>query len=277
MTFPYHFEDPFITTGVSVWGVWHEFPGSSIFDGGDLRVLSVQVRVAVTERFALLATKDGAVRFRPDLDLLRNRSGYADIAFGMKYALLVRPEDRLIVTPSLRYQMTQGSSDVLQGNGQGVWIPAVSVGWGLPGAEKANLVAAFGGRLPVDGSANSTILFYNAQLAVPVNDRFTPFVAFNGMSYVDQGNGSTKIKLRDGSTVSIETAEALLGSSGEEGWDYANLGSNNVEGDDVFSWAIGCRMQLTKRLNLGVAYSRPLTTKRHILKQRVALNLLFEL
>ena len=59
MSDPYIFEDPFITTGVYVWGLWHEFPHDSIFGGGkaitsnkggDVWAIAVQARLAITDR-----------------------------------------------------------------------------------------------------------------------------------------------------------------------------------------------------------------------------------
>ena len=57
MMHPYLFEDPFITTGVSAWGVWHQFPDESLLEGGDLWVAALQARVAITDRIAFIATE----------------------------------------------------------------------------------------------------------------------------------------------------------------------------------------------------------------------------
>lgn len=58
MTMPYLFEEPFITTGLSGYGIWHEFPNESAFQGGDAWVAALQARIAITDRLALIATKD---------------------------------------------------------------------------------------------------------------------------------------------------------------------------------------------------------------------------
>jgi hypothetical protein len=54
MMHPYLFEDPFITTGISLWGLWHEFPDSSILEGGQLWDVALQARVAITDRIAFI-------------------------------------------------------------------------------------------------------------------------------------------------------------------------------------------------------------------------------
>ena len=90
---PFLFEDPFITTNVSAYYIWHDFPRKSVFQGGDLSTVAVQARVALTDRLALIATKDGFAWNYPDTELsgltvLPNTQGWFNIAGGFKYALL---------------------------------------------------------------------------------------------------------------------------------------------------------------------------------------------
>src|SRR5690606_22009700 len=79
MMHPYLFEDPFITTGINAVGSWHEFPGDSILDGGHLWAGALQARIAITDRIAFIATRDGWVHFEPGLDLLDDNEGFADL------------------------------------------------------------------------------------------------------------------------------------------------------------------------------------------------------
>ena len=83
---PYLFEDPFITTGLYPYYVWHQFPESSALEGGEAHVAAAQIRVAVTDRLAIIATKDGYMWKRPDNPLLRHTGGWMNLAFGAKYA-----------------------------------------------------------------------------------------------------------------------------------------------------------------------------------------------
>ena len=108
MMHPYLFEDPFITTGISVWGLWHEFPDSSILDGGQLWDVAVQARVAITDRIAFIATKDGWVNFQPGLDLLADDKGFTDITVGFKGSLIDDRDKNFILSPSLRFQIPVG-------------------------------------------------------------------------------------------------------------------------------------------------------------------------
>ena len=71
--------------------------------------------------------------------------------------------------------------------------------------------------------------------------------------------------------------QGALGLSGFEGIDIANLGSDDVEGNDVLIWAVGFRAAIGERMSIGLAYERPLTSRRDIHKQRVWLNFLIEM
>lgn len=269
-TFPYLFEDPFVTTELAAWGIWHEFPGRSIFRGGDARVAALQIRLALTDRLGLIATKDGYFQLRPDSSLLDDESGWGDLMAGLKYALIRDTEAGIFVTPSLRYEATQGSHNVLQGNGEGGWLPATSFAWDTG---RVKLQGGVGAYLPVDGDAESTYAFYNLHAAVPICNRLTPFAALNGITYIDDGDGSGTIKLSDGSRLSLSTVESVLGLGYTEGADIANLGSDDVEGHDYLTWAVGMGAKLGKHVWMGLAYERPFSSNRHwITQQRVALQ-----
>jgi hypothetical protein len=110
MTMPYLFEEPFITTGLSGYSIWHEFPNESSFQGGDAWIIALQARIAITDRLALIATKDGYAFLQPDDDSeLHDENGFFDISAGLKYALIDRPEDDFILTPSVRLELPVGN------------------------------------------------------------------------------------------------------------------------------------------------------------------------
>lgn len=268
MMHPYLFEDPFITTGVNLVGIWHEFPDDSILDGGDLWVAAAQVRVAITDRVAFIATKDGWVDFNPGLDLLDDDRGFTDITAGFKVAAIDDRDHNFILTPSLRYQIDIGDHGILQGNGDGVFIPAVSAGWSP--VDRFHVLGDFGAQVPIDTDAQSTSLFYHLHLDYAVHRNFVPFVEIGGFHYTDGGDGSTLVKLKGGSHVPIGVAQSLLGASAEEGYDYANLGSRGVANDDVLAWSLGFRVPLGEHVILGAAYERPITQNKDVLSQRAS-------
>jgi hypothetical protein len=280
MMHPYLFEDPFITTGVSAWGLWHQYPDDSILQGGrnapdalteqgDLWLAALQVRVAITDRVAFIATKDGLVDFSPGLSLIDEDEGITDVTAGIKVAAIDLRDRNFILSPSLRFQVPLGDHGVRQGNGDGVLIPDVSLGWGL---DKLHVLADLGGQFPLDTNAQSTALFYHLHLDYAVHRYFVPFVEVGGFQYLDGGDGSTKIKLKGGHHIELGTAQALFGTDPEEGYDYANIGSRGVAGEHVAAWAVGVRVPVTRHLILGAAYERPFTDNRDVLEQRVSVN-----
>ncbi len=273
MMHPYLFEDPFITTGLSGWGIWHEFPNDSILDGGHLWVAALQARIAITDRVAFIATRDGWVDFEPGLSLLDNRRGSADLGLGFKVAAIDMPEVPFILTPSLRLQIAQGSQDVLQGNGDGVLIPAVSAAWGLG---NFHVIGDLGMEIPFDPDAQSTSLFYHVHLDYAVHRFLVPFLEVGGFTYTDGGDGSTKIRLRGGDEVTLRDAQALLGEDPEEGYDYANLGSRGMAGHTVVAGAVGVRIPINEHVILGAAWEYPLTPSRDVLRQRASMNVIIE-
>jgi hypothetical protein len=282
MTMPYLFEDPYITTGLQFAYIRNDFPGRSVFRGGHASVFALQLRVAVTDRLALIAVRDGLMSLHPDVklsdidptlpdsSLIDSANGrLMDIAVGVKYALIDDRERSFILTPSLRFEIPSGDNDVLQGEGRGLVVPAVSVGWGLEryGLDAVHLVGAVGAQLPFDGDRNSTSIFYNLQVGYRLAQHLAPFVAINGMSYVDDGDGSQRVKTTLG-TLDVETATRALGLSPFEGLDVVNLGSRDVDGNDVITAALGARVPIDRHLSLGFAWEHPITRRKDIVQNR---------
>lgn len=275
LSMPYVFEDPFATTGVSAHYIWHEFPDDSVTAGGDATVYALQVRVALTERLSFIATQDGWMEFRPDLALLDDQAGgWMNWMAGLKYALIELPEERFILSPSLRYQAAQGSSDVLAGNGNGIWVPGVSFGWG-PGPVR--ILGSVAAELPLNGNDNSSPLFWNLHVAWPLVAGFTPLVELNGIHLLDDGDGEMPVTLANGSQVPIEAVFPLLGIQPEEGNDVLNFGSQGVKGNDIVSVTVGARMPLWQEMSLGVGWEHPLTRRKDLLQNRLYVNLIWEL
>jgi len=284
MMHPYLFEDPFITTGLSAWGIWHQFPHDSILNGGkhapdgitgdgDLWVAALQARIAITDRVAFIATKDGWVDSSPGLKLLDEDEGFTDITAGIKVAAIDDREHNFILSPSLRFSLPIGDHGVRQGYGDGVFIPDISVGWGL---DKFHVLADLGGQFPLDTDKQSTALFYHLHFDYAVLQYFVPFVEFGGFQYLDGGDGSTKLKLKGGHHISVRSAMDALNTDPSEGYDYANFGSPGVAGEHVAAWAVGFRVPVTRNLILGASYERPLTANRDVLNQRVTANATLE-
>jgi hypothetical protein len=290
MSMPYLFEDPYITSGLNLVGIYHNFPSDSVFDGGEAGVIALQARLAITDRLAFIATKDGYTILRPDNGALKNENGFMDITVGFKYAIIDDRERDLIVTPSLRYEIPLGNNDVLQGQGDGVIIPAVSVGWGLP--DDVHFIGDLGAQLAVDGDHDSSSLFYNFHLdkafaidCIPGADFIVPFIELNGMVWVDSGDGSATLDtelgklsvrgaqdaLREGGALELPTANRRF-----EGADVVNLGSSGMAGEDLVTMAWGIRVPFNNGLSAGFSYERVLSQREDIFEQRATWMLAYD-
>ncbi|HEB91380.1 MAG TPA: hypothetical protein ENI85_17520 [Deltaproteobacteria bacterium] len=275
MSMPYLFEDPYITTELNLVGIYHNFPADSVFDGGEAGVIALQARIAITDRLAFIATKDGYTFLRPDNSILNNEEGFMDITAGLKYAVIDDREKGLIVTPSFRYEVPLGNDGVLQGKGKGVVIPAVSVGYG---PDNLHLVADLGAQIAVDGDKDSSSLFYNIHLdqafevdCIPGAKFVVPFIELNGMSWVDSGDGSATLQT-DLGRLSVKAAQNALAAGLEdrrfEGADVANLGSTRMAGETLITMAWGIRVPFENGFSTGMSYERAISQRHDIFEQR---------
>jgi hypothetical protein len=283
------FEDPFITTGLYPYFVWHEYPSSSVMGGGELFAVAVQARLAITDKLAFIATKDGYVWNRPELELndvapgagrshvLPDTQGYLNIAAGLKYALIEDRENHFILSPAVRIELATGSSDTFQGYGNGLWIPSVSAAWSP--LEDVHLMGGIGGEIPFSSGKLSSSIFYHLYGDYKVNDRFQPFAQLSGIHWVESGRGELPVRtrlsppLRD---LTLTQAQDATRSGRDDGTAEFNLGSKGVDNNDLITFAVGSHFPITKHVTFSVAYERPVTTRKGIFKQRITTGMRFE-
>lgn len=285
MSMPYLFEDPYITTDLVLVGIYNNFPAHSIVGGGDAGVIALQARLAITDRLAFIATKDGYTISRPDHTLLDNEEGFMNITAGFKYAVIDDRESGLIVTPSFRYEVPLGNDGVFQGKGRGVAIPAISVGYG---PENIHLIADLGAQIAADANESSSSLFYNIHLDqafevayIPGADFLVPFIELNGMTWVNSGDGSNTYET-DAGRLPIKTIQNVLHGAGlttnlrGEGNDIINLGSSGVAGNTVITMAWGFWIPFRNGFNTGFSYERALSQREDLVEQRVTLMVSYD-
>jgi hypothetical protein len=272
VTMPYLFEDPFITSGANLVGIWHDFPNNGGLKLGEAGIMALQLRLAITEDLAFIATKDGLVIYDADSPVLKDDEDLADISFGVKYALIKMEEDNFIFTPALRYQAPVGANRIFQGWGDGVFIPSATLAWGI---DDFHVIGGLGGQAAIDHDKNSDSFFYNLHLDYAVLPMLVPFLELNGMVWTRSGDGSANLRTKIGK-VPVKAAQNLLGAGRFEGADYANLGSSGVTGDSLVTMAWGVRVPLTRNISIGAAYERALEGKKNSFKQRVTVATSFE-
>jgi hypothetical protein len=271
---PFQFEDPFVTTSVTPYFMWHKFPSDSAFRGGDLKAVAVQARIALTDRLAIIATRDGYVWLDPDNDLLGDQTGFTNLAAGLKYNFFKDEERKLIASGSLRFEIPVGSDWVFHGRGDGRITPQVSAAWEF--LERGHLIGDFSAEIPFDGK-ESTILYYHLYADYNLHKYLSPFMQLSGIYYADSGNGNFGVRLDNGGSLPLSTAQAALGTGRFDGVDYANLGSEGVSGNSIVTLAFGLHIPITKNVTISSAYEFAATDQNDIFDQRVttAINLEF--
>lgn len=242
-----YFEDPFITTDLRLLYAYHQIPNSSVLRGGQVHVVAAQIRIALTERLALIATKDGYSWV--DSHITAGGDGWNDLAVGLKYALIVRPEDHLLVSTGLRWEWNNGSSDAWQGGESQELSPFVSFakGW-----EKWHFLAAISGRIPTDHHDANYSLLWNLHLDYELTETFRPLIEVHGIHW-------------------LSNADRL--PLGEDYLDVGSLGAAKAKGRDFFSAGFGFRWQAADNVSVGLTYELPLeSASEHLQEQRVTLN-----
>lgn len=264
-----NFEDPRATTEVRPIFMFHDIHNDFLgLGGGEAYVVAVQARLALTDRFALIATKDGYVWMRPKSEIpgaVTHDDGMANLAFGAKYAVLLDEALRRIVTLGLRYEVPTGDSGVLQGKvfriagvnqrGDGILNPFVSAG---VGAGDFQFLSYTGFRVPID-DVDSAFFDMSLHGNYQIGD-FFPLIELNWIHTI-----------ADGKRLPI----------GVEGFDLLNLGSRNAEGKGVVTAAVGGRWRAIQAsrfdVDLGTAVEFPLTERRDLFGFRLTTDFIVRL
>jgi len=247
MTNPVMFEDPRTLSEIRFIYINHKVP--TALAGGNLNVFAAQVRVALSERLSLIATKDGFITSSNGII----GDGFADVAAGLKYNLLRDPQNGQLVSVGATYEMPIGSTRAFQGNGDGEFDVFLSGGTRL--GEKMHALAATGLRLPVDSSAESSMYYLSAHLDYMVTKKAYFLTEMNWYNWFDGGN------------VGIVP--------GIEGGDLINLGAPGVAGNNIVTWAWGAKFKPAKNQELGVAYEIPISSRNDVLDNRLTFDYIY--
>lgn len=224
-------ETPQITTEIRPMFWFHKIPKDSIVGNGEVYLVAAQARVALTERLGLIATKDGYAWINTR-KTLEDENGFANLAVGLKYALLYRPEDQFILSVGTKYEAPTGNLDLngvkFQGGGSGLQDLFVSTEKRFG---KLGLESSFGWTIPYDTVRQSGLIHYHAHADYELLPKFFPTFEFNGYTVANRG------RKRD---------------LNFEGGDVFNLGNNG--GGTVLTMAAGFRYQFTEHVQLGTAW-----------------------
>lgn len=244
VTNPFYFENPRTLTEARMLFFHHRVPLSAL--GGQVNLLALQLRAALTDRLSLIATKDGFISSSSSVI----EDGWADINLGLKYNLLANPQTQRLLSVGMRYELPVGSTRAMQGNGGGMFDLFVTGGFAL---RKMHVISASGLLLPANRASESSMWFWSNHLSRRVG-RTNLHVLGEVNWYHWMGAGEVLFPLPI------------------EGLDLFNIGSAGVAGNDIATGAFGCRYKPSDHLELGIAWEAPLTQRRDILDNRLTVD-----
>jgi hypothetical protein len=265
VTNPIFFEDPRITSELRPIYMYHYLPGNIAYNGGtaplggDVEVFALQIRYALTDRLALIATKDGYIEFQPKhndtLEPLDHHYGFADIAAGLKYALVDDAENQFILTPGFTITLPTGSSAVFQGYGAGEWNLFASAEKGF---NKLHFTGNAGFRIPDNFAEETAQVHYSLQADYHLSQYLIPFVAVNGYTILSNGDHNRLV-------VPLNT----------ELYDLINAGSTAARGTTQLTVGGGVRSRLLNNVDVGVSYEAGVVDPVGIFEGRVTADVIW--
>ena len=221
----------------------------SDFVGGNANVYAVQLRWAVNDRLAIIATKDGYIDL--NADAIPHQTGWANVAAGLKYALIKDEEHAFQLTPGLTFEIPLGQHDVFQGRGDGVWNVFTSA---VKGFGNFHVTANVGVNAPNDMDAQTANFHGSVQLDYWVCQWFIPLVSFNSFTTLTEADGP---------------------AFASEGFDLINFGSSAAKGQTQAAVGFGFRSRLLKDLDFGFTYEFGVTGDPDIFRDRYTADVIW--
>lgn len=244
---PVYFEDPFITTDLRLIYIYHDIPDGSALRGGQVHLAAAQIRVALTERLAFIATKDGYSWV--DSHITPAGDGWNDFAIGLKYAIFSDPESQFLVSTGVRWEWSNGSTDAWQGGDSHELSPFVAFakGW-----DDWHFLGTVSGRIPTDRSDANASLLWNLHLDYALTETFRPLIEVHGIHW-----------LTDADRLPL----------GQDYLDVGSLGAAKASGRDFFAAGIGFRWRVAENVSVGLIYEIPLeSADENLMDQRLTFN-----
>jgi len=248
VTNPIFFEDPRTLTEVRFIFINNNLPRTAPYRGNSVQVYAAQVRMALTERLSLIATKDGFIYSQFD-DVIE--PGFADISAGLKYNLYRDPYAGRLVSTGFTFEIPLGSPRSLQGNGDGEFNFFLTAGTRL--GRRMHYISGGGFRIPVDSDAENRLFYWSNHLDYRI--RSLPLYVFTEGTwyhYLSSGNGPPV-----------------------EGLDLINVGAAGVTGNNIITRAVGLKVIPRRNMEIGGAFEIPVTEREGILSNRWTFDMIF--
>lgn len=254
-------ETPYITTEVRPILLHQKIPsknvvlpvlGGASLLRGEVTVVAAEARMALTDNFGIIATKDGYawIDFNDSLTNaagIDDDDGFVNIALGFKYALFNDIEDQSIVSLGLKYEAPTGNLDLdlsapattllgtgsieLNEGGDGFINPFISAAKRF---DKVGLQGSAGTHIAIDNDHDSSMLHYSLHVDYEFTESVYPMLELNGFTVYDAGKRLP---------------------FGFDGVDLVNLGAGQDEGT-VITAAGGLRIMATDNLMFGAGMEK---------------------
>lgn len=250
ITNPVLSKDPRSSTYARLLFINNNIPGSSPFGGGDLQAYAMQVNIALTERLAFTADKDGYAQLSPKAG--GNASGWLNLAAGLKYTLIRDVENQFLFATGLLYEMPSGSEAVFQSQGGGIFTPYIT--YAKEFGEDWHFMGTHGYSFGVDQTANSSFFYHSLHLDREFFDWFYPLVELNWFQYTQGGD--------------------VLPRAIGEGDGLINFGTQGMAGRQMLSLAVGAAAKLTHNIEAGAAYEIGVSGYKGVLNNRIVCELI---
>jgi len=261
ITSPFFNESADISTEIRPFYIFNVIPEDFYSDGGYVNLLGVQARYAITDRLAAIFTKAGYsnVDF-DDSTLAPDTDGAVNVAFGLKYAILARPELSRFLTVGARYEAPAGdlkSGNVrLEGGGSGMLDMFVS--WSSKLGDRWGMQSSAGFDVALDQDKNSSFFHYGMHLERRFGDRFYAVLESNVLTTISNGE---------------QLDSSIPGIGSFEGFDLFNFGS--TDSGTVATIAFGGRYRVNDFIAVGAAYELPMTSRKDVIDHRLTFDTIF--
>lgn len=240
------FEDPVVRTEIRPVFMYQNIANNYVTGGGYAMLAGAQVRLALTNRFAIMVTKGGYLETHPAVG--QHSGGWADLTFGFKYVLVDDMESNFILTGGMTATTPNGDRKILHGRGSGFLNPFLSFekGWG-----DFHLMGTLVYNQALHRDSNSSHLHYGLNADYHACDWFIPFVSAVAWTVTDAG-----------SAVPLNL----------EGYDAVNFGSSGSYGRTQVVLGWGFRTRFNQHFDIGLAYQKSVATPRGLFDDRITVD-----
>lgn len=249
ITNPVLAKDPRSLTEARVLFVDDYIPGSNFLGGGDFQAYGLQLRAALTDRLTFIADKDGFLSLHPHNG--GSRTGFLNVALGLKYVFIRDVEHQFLVTGGIQYEPQSGYANVFQNLGD------TMTGFGIIAKEFGcyHVIVNSGYQQALDTNLNSSFSYTSLHLDRRFGKLY-PLTEMNWYHWTQGGNHGLPASLGEG--------EGLI-----------NFGTSGIGGTDMVTLAGGLKYKFSPNVITGIAYERPISNRRNLLNDRVLVEMIF--